>query len=935
MNKIQIAFLLLVFLIKVVTVNNGKEVGLPKKKSYQGGTAKKGQGFELFRGNSKLSPMTKMAISAITANHLIGPKGTKESGIEVIGKKILKTWEKDLKNKQEINLKKLKTKESKSFKRKLLTDNDVEEYSIPALDNQIRKGAIEQEKNKLKAKLKKKKKDHGAKGETQTDSMLKMLAGKLRDRYIEGVAQVKQQLKKLSFLEQTGNNNHARELPRLSTNFKRKLKQGRYEPNPKYPKFHIFKFKQFSGKHKDGISRFHFKIDQTKRTDDDLAKNFLVKSGSKKTVIAKKIDLFSSEIDSALTDPIHTVPQVVYDKNFEPLGVDKTFAGDKDFGIHHWQDPHALNSTLRKSGPGFPQKMTTIGRIVVGCHKQINQCIQDCRIEQSYNKEVNDIKGVKVTNYFTADQHGIYEKSDWQSYLHNLIKVTDCSKDCLTRPTCIRDINYQHDHFHETCEHLIVMCANKSNCDGYNDFRCMSNCTGDLCYPEYRFIQELRDFKRQIEAKVLEEKIELAAEGDAGNGDDKEYLMKMKEFYDDTKKDVMREAKQTKQELNHIFSKFQVKLILANALKSKKKKHKRLSKKHSNKSLKRKNIDHYINQEKIVNSLNDYVRKNAYSKNTKKKFKNFDKETVVKKPSTNSQHINKLEKLLNNGINEIKQMKSSLPKKHRKHKRLIKDDMKKLVYARAKYELQYIMKSVNEITKIKIKRLQKRFGKKNVSKEKLRKIKKQKHLRINNAIRAYNLIIDNINKGSMKGFSEIEKPNFKLQNEMLDKHRLRRERNWKGYNKYMMYKNVFLEWLQHQPKMNVIMNDDFQNGPGPFPFEDKSQGGDNRQKELAKNISPISFMDSVIPAIYRGSAADMVLKNENFDNGVMKGLGLKEQIQTNNPKSMKALQLKPSNKNHLSAQKSKDESAMKNILGFPAKKILAQKEPQNKLAKNE
>jgi len=42
------------------------------------------------------------------------------------------------------------------------------------------------------------------------------------------------------------------------------------------------------------------------------------------------------------------------------------------------------------------------------------------------------------------------------------------------------------------------MCSAKNNCGDYNNFSCMANCSGDLCYPLYRFIQDIKDFKKSV-----------------------------------------------------------------------------------------------------------------------------------------------------------------------------------------------------------------------------------------------------------------------------------------------------------------------------------------------------------------------------------------------------------------------------------------------------
>jgi hypothetical protein len=61
---------------------------------------------------------------------------------------------------------------------------------------------------------------------------------------------------------------------------------------------------------------------------------------------------------------------------------------------------------------------------------------------------------------------------------------------------------------------MIKMCAKKNNCVGYNDFTCMSNCVGDLCFPEYRFLQDIADFKVQVKSRVFKEQLSIAQNKD-------------------------------------------------------------------------------------------------------------------------------------------------------------------------------------------------------------------------------------------------------------------------------------------------------------------------------------------------------------------------------------------------------------------------------------
>jgi hypothetical protein len=67
---------------------------------------------------------------------------------------------------------------------------------------------------------------------------------------------------------------------------------------------------------------------------------------------ATTVDKLSSEINSALTDPIHAVPLVTYDKNFEPIGTVQTKGLEK---TSHFANKYASHSYLRSKGPNYPK----------------------------------------------------------------------------------------------------------------------------------------------------------------------------------------------------------------------------------------------------------------------------------------------------------------------------------------------------------------------------------------------------------------------------------------------------------------------------------------------------------------------------------------------------------------------------------------------------
>jgi len=107
------------------------------------------------------------------------------------------------------------------------------------------------------------------------------------------------------------------------------------------------------------------------------------KQNNPKILGAKIQAKLSGSNDPALIDPIHVNPMVVYDKNFEPLGKIVTK------GMEHWThfaNPVAADSFLTNKGPKYPHQVNTIGKIVQGCHEEINQCIMHCRMTFSYNK---------------------------------------------------------------------------------------------------------------------------------------------------------------------------------------------------------------------------------------------------------------------------------------------------------------------------------------------------------------------------------------------------------------------------------------------------------------------------------------------------------------------------------------------------------------------
>jgi hypothetical protein len=212
---------------------------------------------------------------------------------------------------------------------------------------------------------------------------------------------------------------------------------------------------------------------------------------------AEEVDKLSSEINSALTDPIHAVPLVTYDKNFEPIGTVQTKGLEKS---RHFANKYASHSYLRTGGPSYPAGLNTIGKIISGCHNKINECVMHCRMEFSYVKRKDDLTG-EVT-YWTANQHGRFAKTSENRYLEFMGKVRNCSVSCLTKHKCIHDITFLHRHYSNTCYGLLDMCGRKNNCDGVNNFTCMSNCSGDMCYPLYRFVQDIKDFKRQATSRL-------------------------------------------------------------------------------------------------------------------------------------------------------------------------------------------------------------------------------------------------------------------------------------------------------------------------------------------------------------------------------------------------------------------------------------------------
>lgn len=212
---------------------------------------------------------------------------------------------------------------------------------------------------------------------------------------------------------------------------------------------------------------------------------------------ANAVDKLSSEINSALTDPIHAVPLVTYDKNFEPIGRVETEGLEK---WTHFANRYADHSYLRSTGPNYPGGLNTMGKIISGCHNKINQCVMHCRMEFSYIKKKDFLTG--MDSYWTANQHGTFEKTNESRYNEFMGKVKDCSVQCLSKHKCIHDISFLHRHYNGVCYGLLDMCAKPHNCKGYNNFTCMSNCSGDLCYPLYRFVQDIKDFKRQVISKV-------------------------------------------------------------------------------------------------------------------------------------------------------------------------------------------------------------------------------------------------------------------------------------------------------------------------------------------------------------------------------------------------------------------------------------------------
>jgi len=219
-----------------------------------------------------------------------------------------------------------------------------------------------------------------------------------------------------------------------------------------------------------------------------------MKNGKKVDRETEKLeDSGMAGINPALIDPTHVQPLVVYDKGFEPLGK------VEPPGMEHWThfaDPQAEGSHLSTKGQKYPGELKTIGQIVTGCHEQINQCIMHCRMKFSYNR-VQTKDGVK---YYTANQHGVFSESNEGLYNEFLTNVGNCSMDCLTNQKCIHDLTFLHRKFSDTCYGLIGECAKPTNCGTYNNFNCMANCSGDLCYPLYRFVQDIKDFKVSVQS---------------------------------------------------------------------------------------------------------------------------------------------------------------------------------------------------------------------------------------------------------------------------------------------------------------------------------------------------------------------------------------------------------------------------------------------------
>jgi len=229
-----------------------------------------------------------------------------------------------------------------------------------------------------------------------------------------------------------------------------------------------------------------------------------MKNGKKVDRETEKLeDSGMAGINPALIDPTHVQPLVVYDKGFEPLGK------VEPPGMEHWThfaDPQAEGSHLSTKGQKYPGELKTIGQIVTGCHEQINQCIMHCRMKFSYNR-VQTKDGVK---YYTANQHGVFSESNEGLYNEFLTNVGNCSQNCLSDQKCIHDLTFLHKKFSDTCYGLIGECAKPTNCGTYNNFNCMANCSGDLCYPLYRFVQDIKDFKVSVQSFEKNAKIRLS-----------------------------------------------------------------------------------------------------------------------------------------------------------------------------------------------------------------------------------------------------------------------------------------------------------------------------------------------------------------------------------------------------------------------------------------
>lgn len=156
------------------------------------------------------------------------------------------------------------------------------------------------------------------------------------------------------------------------------------QPKPA-PKVDYQKLQNYSGK------KLHAYLKQL-QGGSPLPPSKSSKSHVRSAKNATKIDMFSSEIDPALTDPIHAMPLIVYDRAFQPMGTNPNNPR-KDRTTSHFQDPTATNGSLQKQGPKFPKQMTTIGNIISGCHDDINACVQHCRIAWSYKKMTKNLDG--------------------------------------------------------------------------------------------------------------------------------------------------------------------------------------------------------------------------------------------------------------------------------------------------------------------------------------------------------------------------------------------------------------------------------------------------------------------------------------------------------------------------------------------------------------